>query len=259
VGRHVEFGDGLLFSYLIVFVRQYFWIIDNNSLAWTLSVLLAAACWYFYISTKQFRAEKFGRSFWLLVGLPLLLVYLLRAAFPDHSYDVLSYHLLHAERSLRGPLFGPGDFFPTALPFNPAADTLTGISRLFLGFRLGTVINLLALIWAAQIADKILRPFVGRAWLRSVCVLLFVLSENLLFEISTYMVDLLTLPLMLEATLLTLRADEAENHRVNVIHVALLLGASAAFKLTNLAVALPLVAICAYRMAMVRGGWRRSS
>jgi hypothetical protein len=249
VGQRVEFGDALLFFYLLVLARQYFWIIGNNFLAWTLSALLAATCWYLYISTKQFRAERFGRSFWLLVGLPLLLVYLLRAAFPDHSYDVLSYHLLHAERSLRGPLFGPGDFFPTALPFNPAADTLTGISRLFLGFRLGTIINLLALIWTAQIADKILRPFVGRAWLRSVCVLLFVLSENLLFEISTYMVDLLTLPLMLEATLLTLRADEAENRRANVIHVALLLGASAAFKLTNLAVALPLVAICAYKMA----------
>jgi hypothetical protein len=248
--ERVEFGDALVFLYALVFVRQYFWIIGNNFLAWTLSVLPAAVCWYLYISTKQFRAERFGRSFWLLVGLPLLLAYLLRAAFPDHSYDVLSYHLLHTERSLRGALFGPGDFFPTALPFNPAADTLTGISRVFLGFRLGTVINLLALVWAAQVTDKILRPFVGRAWLRSACVLLLVLSENLLFEISTYMVDLLTLPLMLEATLLTLRFDEAENRRANFIHVAVLLGASTAFKLTNLAVALPLFAVCAYQMTV---------
>ena len=30
---------------------------------------------------------------------------LLRAAFPDHSFDVLTYHLLHAERTLRGTLF----------------------------------------------------------------------------------------------------------------------------------------------------------
>ena len=250
MAQHVEFGDAVLFSYLLVLVRQYLWIIGNNSLAWTLSLLLAAACSYFYISTKQFRAERFGRRFWLLVGLPLLLAYSLRAAFPDHSYDVLTYHLLHAERTLRGPLFGPGDFFPTAFPFNPLADTLTGISRLFLGFRLGTIINLCALVWATQVTDKILQPFVRRAWQRSAGVLLVFLAETLLFEISTYMVDLLTLPLMLEATLLILRADEAENRRANLIHIALLLGASTAFKLTNLAVVLPLIAVCAWKMTL---------
>lgn len=246
----VEFGDVLLFLYALVFVRQYLWVVNNNVLAWALGVPPAIAFWYLYIWTKQFRAEKFGRSFWLLVGLPLLLAYLLRAAFPDRSFDVLSYHLLHAERTLRGTLFEPGDFFPTSTPFNPAADTLTGISRLLLGYRLGTVINLLALVWAGQITDKLLRPFLDRAWVRSACLLLIVLSENLLFEISTYMVDLLTLPLLLQATLLTLRADEAENRHANFVHVALLLGAAAAFKFTNLAVALPILAVCAYRVAV---------
>ena len=250
VRRRIELGDALIFLYAVVLARQYFWVIENNLIAWTLTVALAVVCWYFYLATKQFPAENFGRSFWLLVGLPLLGFYLLRAAFPDHSYDVFSYHLLHAERSLRGALYAPGDYFPTALPFNPVADTLTGISRLFLGFRLGTVINLLALIWAAQIADKLLRPFIDRPWLRSACVLLVVLSENLLFELSTYMVDLLTLPLLLQATLLTVRGDERENRSANFVHVALLLGASAAFKLTNLAVALPLLAVCAYQMAV---------
>src|SRR2546428_263160 len=250
VRRRIELGDALIFLYALVLARQYFWVIENNLIAWTLTVALAAICWYFYLATKQFPAEKFGRSLWVLVGLPLLGFYLLRAAFPDHSYDVFSYHLLHAERSLRGSLYAPGDYFPTALPFNPVADTLTGISRLFLGFRLGTVINLLALVWAAQIADKLLRPFIDRPWLRSACVLLVVLSENLLFELSTYMVDLLTLPLLLQATLLTVCGDEPENRSANFVHVALLLGASAAFKLTNLAVALPLLAICGYQMAV---------
>src|SRR6185503_10676178 len=72
------------------------------------------------------------------------------------------------------------------------------------GYRLGTIINWLVLVWAAQVADKLLRPFVKRVWLRSACVLIVFLAEHLLFEISTYMVDLLTLPLLLEATYLTL-------------------------------------------------------
>lgn len=254
VRGRVEFGDVLLFLFALVFVRQYFWIIGNNTVAWTLSVLLALAGWYLYVATKPFPAEKFGRSFWLAVALPLLAVYSLRAAFPDHSFDVLSYHLLHAERSLRGPLFAPGDFFPTSTPYNPAPDTLTGISRMILGFRLGTLINFLVLIWAAQVIDKILRPFVAGAWSRALCVLLIVLAENLLFEISTYMLDLLALPLMLEATLLTLRADEAENRRSTYIHIAVLLGASTAFKISNLAVVLPLAAVCVYKTTQSKRG-----
>lgn len=246
----VELGDVLLFLYALVLVRQYFWIVDHNSIAWALSVPVAALCWYFYVKTKQFTAETFGRSFWLVVGLPLLVAYLLRAALPDRSYDILQYHLLHSERTLSGTLFGPGDFFPSPVPFNPVADTVTGISRLFLGYRLGTVINLFALVWAGHVTDKILRRFVGHAWLRAACVLLVLLSEHFLFEISTYMVDLLTLPLMLEATLLTLRFDEARNRQANLLHVALLLGASTAFKLTNLAVVLPILAVCAYKVVV---------
>jgi len=248
--ERIEFGDLLFFLYILVFVRQYLWITSNNSLAWTLSVPLAVVCFYFYVTTKQFKAEQVGRSFWLVVGLPLVLAYLLRAGFPDRSYDVLSYHLLNSERSLRGTLFGPGDFFPTANPFNPAPETLTGLSRMVLGYRLGTLINFLVLVWAAQLSHKILRPFIVNAWFRSVSVLLIISAENLLFEISTYMIDLLALPLMLMATLLTLRADEAEDRRLNIIHIALLLGASVAFKLTNLAVVLPLAAVCAYQMSV---------
>ena len=251
--ERVEFGDALLLLYLLVFVRQYFWIIQNNSLAWVLSILLATLGWYFYVRTKQLPATRFGLSFWLIVGLPLLAFYLLRAAFPDQSFDVLGYHLLHAERSLRGPLFAPGDFFPTASPFNPAPDTLFGISRLVLGFRLGTVLNLFALIWAGQVADKILRNLIYNTWLRAVCVLLALLAENFFFEISTYMVELLALPLLLEATFLTLHAEEAPNRRANSVHIALLLGASIAFKFTNLAVALPLVIVCVYKA--VKASW----
>lgn len=253
VRERVEFGDTLLFLYFLVFVRQYLWIFDNNSLAWALSVPLAAAGWFLYVRTKSFPAPRFGLSFWLVVGLPLLAFYLLRAAFPDHSFDVLSYHLLHAERSLRGTLFAPGDFFPTSSPFNPAPDTLLGISRVLLGFRLGTVLNLLALVWAAQVADKILRIFIAHSWLRSACVLLTVVAENFFFEISTYMVELLALPLLLEATFLILRLEDTENRRATLIHIALLLGASTAFKFTNLAVVLPLVVVCVYKT--IRSGW----
>jgi hypothetical protein len=242
-----EFGDALLFFYLLVFARQYLWVVSNNALAWSLAVPLACAAWLVYVRTKPFPAERTGREFWLVVMLPLLFFYLLRLPFPDVSYDVLNYRLLHAERSLRGTLFSGGDFFPTPAPYNPAPDTLTGLFRLALGYRLGTIINLLALVWSARIVDKLLRPFVARAWRRAAVVLLVVLAEHLLFEVNEYMVDLLALPLLLEATWLALRAEEAEKSRTLLAHVALLLGLSAALKLTNAAAVLPVVLLCAYK------------
>ncbi|MDT7779143.1 MAG: hypothetical protein QOC99_1655 [Acidobacteriota bacterium] len=248
-----EFGDALLFFYLLVFVRQYLWVFDSNALAWGLSAPLAAAAWYFYVRTKPLATAGTGREFWLVVLPPLVFFYLLRLPFPDVSFDVLNYRLLHAERSLRGTLFAPGDFFPTAAPYNPAPDTLTGLFRLALGYRLGTIVNLLALVWAAQVIDKILRPFVSRAWPRAACVLVVVLAEQLLFEVNNYMVDLLALPLLLEATWLALgaedalRAEDDESLRAVFVRIALLVGASAALKLTNAAVILPIITVCAYK------------
>lgn len=242
-----EFGDALLFVYVLAFARQYFWVIDNNALAWALSALLASAVCYFYLRTKPFPSERAGREFWLVAGLPLLFVYAFRAPFPDVSFDVLNYHLLYSERSLRGALLAHGDFFPTHAPYNPAPDTITGLFRLALGYRLGTIVNLLALLWAARVADKILRPLITSAWTRAACVLLAALAEQLLFEVNNYMVDLLAVPLLMEATHLALRADEAEDSRAPYVHAALLLGACAALKLTNLVLAVPLVLVFAYK------------
>lgn len=245
--ERAEFGDALLFLYLLVFIRQYLWPLDSNALAWALSLPLACVGWYFYVVNKPFTSERAGREFWLVVLPPLLLFYVLRLPFPDLSWDVLNYRLLHAERSLRGTLFMPGDYFPTPAPYNPAPDTVTGLFRHALGYRLGTVVNLLALIWTARITEKLLRPFVARVWPRAVAVLLVLLAEHLLYEVNEYMVDLLSLPLLLEATWLALRVDETEKRRALFIRVALLLGLGAALKLSNAAAILPVVLLCAYR------------
>ncbi|HEX7313213.1 MAG TPA: hypothetical protein VF297_04805 [Pyrinomonadaceae bacterium] len=245
--ERAEFGDVLVFFFLLVFIRQYLWPLDSNALAWALAVPAACVAWYFYVTTKPFAAERAGREFWMVLLPALLFFYLLRLPFPDISWDVLNYRLLHAERSLRGTLFMPGDYFPTPAPYNPAPDTVTGIFRHALGYRLGTLANLLALVWTARVAEKLVRPFVARAWVRAGAVLLVILAEHLLYEVNEYMVDLLSLPLLLEATWLALRVDETEKKRAVLVRVALLLGLAAALKLTNAAAILPVVLLCAYR------------
>ncbi len=249
---NAEFGDLIIFLLFTIFFRQYLLLVTGSGVAWCLAVAAAAVSLCLYVATKPFPPERSGRAFWITVLPPLVFVFLLRAHLPDVSFDVLNYRLLHSERSLQQLLYQPAEFFPTLAPYNPAPDTLTGLFRHALGYRLGTIVNLLILVWSGQIIDRILRPIIGRSWRRAVCVLLIILTEQLLFEISTYMVDLIALPLLFEATRLALRLDEAENAGRVHVHSALLVGLSVALKLTNAVAAGPLIIVFAYQAVLGR-------
>jgi hypothetical protein len=245
----LELGDLFIFLYLLVILRQYAWIIASNRLAWMLTLALSALLWSMHLRVKEGTEERTPRAFWLIVALPLLLFYALKFAFPDISVDVLNHRLLQGERGLRGPLFMPGDFFPTIFPFNPASDMLTGISRQLLGYRLGTVINYLSLLYAGLVLNKLLRPFIAIARWRCLGILLTLYTEHILFEINNYMVDLLMLPLLLEATRIASREDDENKHLTrDLLYAGLYLGASIAFKLTNAVMVAPIVLLFAYRV-----------
>ncbi|MDQ1640024.1 MAG: hypothetical protein QOF62_3363 [Pyrinomonadaceae bacterium] len=247
--RKLELGDLFIFLYLSVFARQYLWVIAHNRTAWALTVGIAALFWLVHLRAKDEVEERTPGAFWLIVALPLLVVYTLKYAFPDLSVDVLNHRLIQAERGLNGPLFIPGDFFPTIFPFNPSSDMLTGISRHLLGYRLGTVINFLSLLFAGTVLNKLLRPFIVNDRWRCLGILLTLYTEHVLFEINNYMVDLLALPLLLEATRLALREDDDDNHVTrDLVYVALLLGACVAFKLTNVLMAAPIALLFGWRM-----------
>ncbi|MGH9871902.1 MAG: hypothetical protein ACRD9S_05470 [Pyrinomonadaceae bacterium] len=245
----LELSDLFIFLYLLVFIRQYMWLIHANRLAWAFTFALAAIVWAMHFRIKEAVAEKTPQVFWLIVALPLLFIFAMKFALPDTSFDVLNHRLIQSERGLRGPLFMPGDFFPTILPFNPASDMLTGISRHLLGYRLGTLINYLSLLSAGVVINKLLRPFIERARWRCLGVLLTLYTEHILFEINNYMVDLLTLPLLLEATRLALREDgDRKQLTRDLIYTALYLGACIAFKLTNVVAVVPIACLFAYRI-----------
>ena len=267
----LRWADGLLLLYAAAVARECFWIVGNNRLAWPLTILTAAAVVGLYVAARD-GGEAAPREFWLAVVLPLVAVYLARAALPDTSFDVLNYRLFHSERAMSGPLFAPGDWFPTPSPFNPAADIATGVSRRLLGYRLGTVVNLLAVVWAAQIVERLLRPYVPSNRRRAACVLLVALCEHVLFEINEYMIDVLAVPLVLEAIHSATRGregasprrDEATSSRGDegarlggdgdasfrrdVLSAAFLVGLASAFKLTSATLALPLALIFAPRL-----------
>ena len=235
-------GAAIFFLYALAITWQYCAVVGYRPLAWLLAVITAFGIWRAYVATSDPPSETLPWQFWLVVGLPLLLIYLLRVDFPDVSFDVVNYHILESERILRGSLYLPMDFFPGSLPVNPTPDVVTGLSRQLLGYRLGTFINYAALIWTGVILNRFLRAYVRSAWLRSVSVLFILLSEQLLFQINNYMVDLLALPLLLEATFLALeRKSERIWQRTTLL--SLLLGMAIAFKLSNLFITGPIVLV----------------
>lgn len=249
--ERVQAGDALIFLYIAVIIRQFLcWNPFPNGVAWGLAALIAALLLHGYVVTKDGPRQRNSLSFWILVILPLSLVYLLRLPFPDVSFDVLNYRLFHGARALEGFLYHPDDFFPTPAPYNTAPDMVMGITRVLFGYRLGTIVNLFALIWSGSILDRLLRANISNPWLRAGAVLLIFAVEHVFFEINTYMIELLTLPLLLEATRLALRAVAPEKRSGHLARIAFLLGLSVAFKLINVVAALPIVLLCAWTLVI---------
>jgi hypothetical protein len=241
-------GDVLLLLYLVPIFRQYLsWAPFPNAVAWLVATIFGGVLLWLYVITRDEERTRTSLAFWLLVVLPVALCYLLRVTFPDVSFDVLNYRIFHGIRGLHGFLYRPGDFFPTPAPYNTAPDMVMGITRFALGYRLGTLVNLFALGWSAQIIDRLLRSHVANSWLRAGAVLAIFAAEHLFFEIDTYMIDLLAIPLLLEATRLALRDIAPEKWTAEMTRIAFLLGLSVAFKLINVVAALPIVALCGWR------------
>ena len=75
--RRLKLPDhALLFVYFLVFARQYFWwVTDNNGIAWFGSVLVAVLLSFLYISYEEPAEETTsGVPFWLIVVIPLLIM-----------------------------------------------------------------------------------------------------------------------------------------------------------------------------------------
>ena len=238
-----QWSDGLLVVYLMVFVRQYLWGLENNAAAWIASVIISGALLSIHVMNREPKSANPGIEFWLIVGLPLTAVFSLRLPFPDINFDQMSYHLANSERALLGWPMKPGDFFPGVLLVNPAPDMVAGIGRVLLGYRMGTVVNLLAVLWAASSIELLFRNYIASKLTRSFAVLFVISSEHVLYLLNLYMIDLLALPLLIEALRLALNLQRLHNRPYAIIQIALFIGISVAFKLTNLAIAIPIIAV----------------
>jgi hypothetical protein len=258
VTSRLEAGDLLAFLYAVVLVREAFWW-TPEVLAWGASVGVAALLGVLRLRTRRPR-PPLPAPFWLGVAAPLGVFWALHLPYPDVGWDTLNYHLLHGERAARGLLAIPGDFYPYYFPFlNPAPDILTSVLRWALGYRLGTVGSLLALVWTGAILYQLLEKAIRSPVLRALATLWIVGSEGLLWEVGNYMVDLFGLPLLLEAAVLSLPGGEerAEDPRAELPLVGLLLGSAVAFKLTNLVFAAAIGVVLLFRIRSLAAARRK--
>jgi hypothetical protein len=246
-------GSIIFFPYVLAVAWQYCCLLQNRPVAWVLTIVVSALVWCAYVALTEPSSEKLTWQFCVIVALPLLLIYLLRFDLADVSFDVLNYHIFESERILRGSLYLPADFFPGSLPVNPTPDVLTGLYRHLLGYRLGTIVNYLALIWTGLILNRMLRAYVRPVGVRNLAVLFILCSEQLLFQINNYMVDLLALPLLLEVIFVAIE-DQRERIWQRTALLMLLLGIAIAFKLSNLFFAAPIVLV--YLVILIRTGGR---
>jgi hypothetical protein len=257
---HFKFrlSDPVLLIYLAAVTRQFLWGLKSQTLAWVLTAVISALIlWMHSIFREDWveRDSKDGPPSKLILfvfAAPIVAVFLVRAPFPDYTYDVLNYHLEHMERALRGWPFIPGDFFPSVAQFNPTADIAIGIYKYLLGFRLGHLINLAAVLWTASIVERFLRDYIGNTYLRLLGALVVVSTELILFIQSIYLVDLLALPLLLEATFLAANFKRVRRKNYSLIHIGLFLGISLALKLSNLAFIIPIGALAIYQAYICR-------
>src|ERR1044072_9452040 len=93
-------ADILLFGYVLVLAKQFFWYFSNNTTQWALAFILSIAAMWVLGLRRDEGVEKLPFSFWLIVVVPLTFIFLLQVSSPDTAYDVLNYRLVYSERSL---------------------------------------------------------------------------------------------------------------------------------------------------------------
>ena len=126
---------------------------------------------------------------------------------------------------------------------------VAALFRDILGYRAGTIVNLLIAIWIAKVVERFFTGLIFPLWKRYVVILVIMSCEYLLMNLNSYMVDLLSIPLLLEAVWLLTVFDKIRNKRYYSLYIMLLLGLSVSLKLTNLAFVIPILAAFILTMA----------
>jgi hypothetical protein len=228
----------IFFSFSLVYFRQAAWIFPSQNflLTWGFSIMATITVSIVYSSFSN--KYKCKIPLYVYLGfIPILTVYIMKLGFVDTSYDVIARRIVVWESALRGqPFFGLANLYtPMSSMIN---EMQHGLYFHLFGYRLGTIINILVLLWLYREVYLIFYQSIQNR-LFSLCSAAFTLIgiENILWEINTYMPDLLGLPFLFYGLRITLQRKQLALS--DFFFVSLLYGIFFTYKWTNIIFIIP--------------------
>ena len=177
---------------------------------------------------------------------------IIQIVYVDGSWDTIAYHLVAQQPGFFNYFKDSNFLFPTFQVLTPClSDKLFWYFRFLFGYRIGTVLNSLSLlITYFQVItlldlcfgknDKTSEKFLLD---KSFWALLIVLSQQALMLIGTYMVDLASLPFLMEICIILLQTKKDISNKNQILYFAVLIGFASLLKLTNIVFILPVIVL----------------
>lgn len=191
----------------------------------------------------------------ILIGIAVItFVSIFKIVYPDTNFDTLHYHLIAQRQGVTNYFsetqgFGKGNFQVWGFPLG---DKAFWYFRLVLGYRLGTLLNSLALVvchyqilcifdvlFPIKNLDK--KESIANAIIKSLFAVFILTSHYILLNIGTYMVDSFVLPFILEGAFVLITAVDSKRDDFTSLYLSILCGFCIALKMTNIIYVVPLV------------------
>lgn len=244
----INIGIFLLLLYTIFIILNdyicFFAKVDAGIITYFLSGVIVLIAAFFLKNKITLKKELFERNDILFFSF-ILIIWLCRLVFPESAFDTLNYHLYLQERPFTDHI--NFDFFPARWinTFSlPLADRMHYFFRFLFGYRLGMIANLLILIVIYYQVKRILKLYLKNNKFISIFALIVIITEQILSNMTTYYVDLFSIPFFLEIILIII---ENRGSKLNNYLVLFMSGIIVSLKISNAFLLIPLAIIYIYK------------
>ena len=232
---------------LFIFISDIFCFLLNKNFSIFAYLLSGFICLLVIVFSRKkikitFNFSKYDVFFMVF----LFIIVKARVVIPDSSFDTLNYHLYIQERLFSNNVsynFFPGRWINT-FSF-PLGDRLHYLVRIVLGYRLGNILNVYCVIAVYYQIKILLSKVIKNDLLIVFLASLVLITEQILMNMITYYVDLLSIPLFLGIIIILVENKKVDNY-INWF-VLLLSGIVVSLKVSNAFLLIPLAVLYLYK------------
>lgn len=245
--KYISIDNMLIFSFIYCLTIQYFWWCNNENISIIAGVLITCIVMHIYVVNQNniMNSDYDITKYYLMVVVPLIFIYLLRAPFFDFGGDWLAIRYTFGFHGLSGK-FIHEDIYYNFMYGNILSDMVGAFWTKLLGIRAASLLALSLVLWSATILNRILIRYIKEDFLRNICILFVLCIHGLLYMDNAHWADLMGVPLCLEV-ICVLLINEKINYK-DIGKISFLLGLCMALKFTHLYTVLPLFMYLFYKM-----------